>query len=77
MFEKKISKLSAQNSTDIHYHHSQHPCRLTEPARVLGSAEDCQIPHFKKKCGFSPYAAILPPRKFPTMAPLPELLNIF
>jgi len=52
-FEQKIGKLTAQNqalflqsSTGIrvHYHHSQHTCRLTEPAHVLCPAEDCEIP---------------------------------
>jgi len=51
MFEQKIGMLTTQNnslclqnSTDTHYHHSQHTCRLTEPANVLCSAEDCEIP---------------------------------
>jgi len=50
-FEQKIVKLTAQNqslcsqnNTGIHYHHSQHTCRLTEPAHFLWSAEGCQIP---------------------------------
>jgi len=40
--EQKISKhtvqnqsLCLQNSPGIHYHHSQHTCRLTEPAYVV------------------------------------------
>jgi len=51
MLEQKINKFTTQNQslclqniTDIHYHHSQHTCRLTEPAHVLWSAEDCEIP---------------------------------
>ena len=50
-FEQKIGKLTAQikslclqKSTGIHYHHSQHTCRLTESAQFLSSAEDCEIP---------------------------------
>jgi len=51
MLEQKIGKITAQNKslclqniTGIHYHHSQQTCRLTEPAHVLSSAEDCEIP---------------------------------
>jgi len=54
-FEQKMSKLTArnqsfclQNNTDIHCHHSQHTCRLTEPTHVLRSAEDCEITRDKK-----------------------------
>ena len=48
--EQKIGKPTAQNKslclqnrTGIHYHHSQHICRLTEPAHVLWSADDWEI----------------------------------
>ena len=65
--EQKISKLVAQNqslcvknSTEIHYRHSQHNYRLTEPAHVLCSAEDCQIHPKLKEWGVSPSAATLP-----------------
>jgi len=41
-FDQKTGKLTAQNNslclqniTDSHYYHSQHTCRLTEPALVL------------------------------------------